>query len=150
MAGQARILSPKEIKNIFDLLPAARDKTIFAVGNYTGLRVSEIVTLKSSQLFTDAGNVRHVLKVKRQTKKNNNRSTGLSMAGAAAGLETAIKTQLGNTRTDSNQVVQIYQMSSYSDFSNFVWRQVCLARVFLFKSRHSAKSLRRLRPRHKA
>lgn len=70
MAGQARILSTKEIADIFKLLPTARDKAIFAIGIYTGLRVSEIVTLRTSQLFTEAGNVRHVLKLKRQKKKN--------------------------------------------------------------------------------
>jgi integrase/recombinase XerD len=70
MAGQARILSPKEIKNIFQLLPTARDKALFAIGIYTGLRVSEIVTLRANQLFTEAGNVRHVLKVKRKKKKH--------------------------------------------------------------------------------
>lgn len=70
MAGQARILSTKEIADIFKLLPTSRDKAIFAVGIYTGLRVSEIVTLRVSQLFTEAGNVRHALKVKRQKKKN--------------------------------------------------------------------------------
>lgn len=70
MAGQARILSTKEIKDIFRLLASTRDRSIFAIGIYTGLRVSEIVTLRANQLFTDAGNVRHVLKVKRKKKKN--------------------------------------------------------------------------------
>ncbi len=70
MAGQARILSTKEIGDIFKLLPTARDSAIFAIGIYTGLRVSEIVTLRTSQLLTEAGNVRSVLKVKRQKKKN--------------------------------------------------------------------------------
>lgn len=70
MAGQARILSPKEIKDVFKLLATPRDKAMFALGIYTGLRVSEIVTLRTSQLFTESGNVRHVLKLKRQKKKN--------------------------------------------------------------------------------
>lgn len=70
MAGQARILSPKEIKNIFQFLPSIREKAIFAVGIYTGLRVGEIVSLRSAQVFTEAGNVRSVLKVKRKKKKN--------------------------------------------------------------------------------
>lgn len=43
---------------------------MFALGIYTGLRVSEIVTLRANQLFTESGNVRHVLKVKRKKKKN--------------------------------------------------------------------------------
>lgn len=43
---------------------------MFALSTYTGLRVSEILTLRANQLFRDAGNVRHVLKVKRKKKKN--------------------------------------------------------------------------------
>jgi integrase/recombinase XerD len=70
MAGQARILSSKEIGGIFKVLPTARDKALFAIGIYTGLRVGEIVSLRTDQLFSDAGNVRHVLKVKRTKKKN--------------------------------------------------------------------------------
>jgi integrase/recombinase XerD len=70
MTGQARILSPKEIKDVFKLLVTPRDKAMFALGIYTGLRVSEIVTLRANQLFTEAGNVRNVLKVKRKKKKN--------------------------------------------------------------------------------
>ncbi len=70
MAGQARILSSKEIGGIFKVLSVARDKAMFAIGIYTGLRVGEIVSLRADQLFTDAGNVRHVLKVKRTKKKN--------------------------------------------------------------------------------
>ncbi len=70
MVGQARILSTKEIGGIFKILSSARDKVIFALGVYTGLRVGEIVSLRTNQLFSDAGNVRHVLKVKRTKKKN--------------------------------------------------------------------------------
>ena len=70
MAGQARILSNKEIGGMFKLLPRTRDKVLFAIGIYTGLRVGEIVSLRTNQLFSDAGNVRHVLKVKRTKKKN--------------------------------------------------------------------------------
>lgn len=70
MAGQARILTPREISAIFKVLQRPRDKAIFAVGIYTGLRVGEIVSLRTDQLFSDAGNVRHILKVKRTKKKN--------------------------------------------------------------------------------
>ncbi|MGE3557281.1 MAG: tyrosine-type recombinase/integrase [Candidatus Obscuribacterales bacterium] len=70
MAGQARILTPREISAIFKVLQRPRDKAIFAVGIYTGLRVGEIVNLRTDQLFSDAGNVRHILKVKRTKKKN--------------------------------------------------------------------------------
>lgn len=70
MAGQARILSTKEIGGMFKVLSKNRDKVLFAIGIYTGLRVGEIVSLRTDQLFSDAGNVRHVLKVKRTKKKN--------------------------------------------------------------------------------
>jgi integrase/recombinase XerD len=70
MAGQARILSPKEIAGIFKVLPRKRDKALFALGMYTGLRVGEIVSLRTNQLFTESANVRHVLKVKRLKTKN--------------------------------------------------------------------------------
>lgn len=70
MAGQARILSPKEIGAIFAVLRKPRDKALFAIGIYTGLRVGEIVSLRTDQLFTNTGNVRHTLKVKRTKKKN--------------------------------------------------------------------------------
>jgi len=70
MAGQARILSPREITAIFKVLRKSRDRALFAIGIYSGLRVGEIVNLRTEQLFTDAGNVRHVLKVKRTKKKN--------------------------------------------------------------------------------
>lgn len=70
MTGQARILSPKEIGAIFKILPKERDRSLFAIGIYTGLRVGEIVGLRTDQFFTDAGNVRHILKVKRTKKKN--------------------------------------------------------------------------------
>jgi len=69
MAGQARILSSKEISGIFKVL-STRDRALFALGIYTGLRVGEIVSLRTAQLFSDAGNVRHILKVKRTKKKN--------------------------------------------------------------------------------
>jgi len=55
MVGQARILSPKEIKNIFQLLPTARDKAMFAIGIYTGLRVGEIVALRADQVARSLG-----------------------------------------------------------------------------------------------
>lgn len=63
-------MSPREIGGIFKILPTVRDRAIFAIGIYTGLRVGEIVSLRTDQLFSNAGNVRHTLKVKRTKKKN--------------------------------------------------------------------------------
>ena len=70
MAGQARILQPRDIQSIFKVLETPRDRLLFALGIYTGLRVGEIIRLMSEQLFTEHGTVRNVLKVKRLKKKN--------------------------------------------------------------------------------
>ena len=69
MAGQAKILSPKEIEAVSKLLESSRDKTIFALGIYTGLRISEIISLKQDQVFT-ANGVKYTLVVHRLKKKN--------------------------------------------------------------------------------
>jgi integrase len=69
MAGQAKILSPQEIQNVFKLLESNRDKALFAVGIYTGLRISEIISLKQDQLFT-ANGAKYTLVVYRLKKKN--------------------------------------------------------------------------------
>ena len=69
MAGQARILTPDDIKAVFKLLDPGRDQLLFALGIYTGLRISEIVGLKVEQVWTEQGNVRHVLTVRRSKKK---------------------------------------------------------------------------------
>ena len=69
MAGQAKILSTQEIQAVFKLLDSPRDRTIFALGVYTGMRISEIVSLKQDQIFTADG-VKYVLIVPRLKKKN--------------------------------------------------------------------------------
>lgn len=70
MPGQARILSSKEISRIQKFLPTARDKALFALGIYSGLRVGEIVQLRYDQLYTESGGIRSVLKIKRSKRKN--------------------------------------------------------------------------------
>lgn len=69
MAGQAKILTYQEIQAVFKLLEAIRDKAIFALGVYTGMRISEIVALKQDQVFTADG-VRYGLVIHRLKKKN--------------------------------------------------------------------------------
>ncbi|HEY9684463.1 MAG TPA: site-specific integrase [Oculatellaceae cyanobacterium] len=69
MPGQAKILSPAEIKTVFQLLKNDRDRALFALGIYSGLRIGEIITLKRNQLFTKEGGVRNVLKVVRLKRK---------------------------------------------------------------------------------
>jgi len=70
MPGQARILSSKEIFAIQKFLPTAREKALFAVGIYTGMRVGEIVQLQCDQVFTESGGIRSLLKIKRSKQKN--------------------------------------------------------------------------------
>jgi integrase/recombinase XerD len=70
VAGQAKILSNKEIDAIFKLLESARDRLIFGLGIYTGMRVSEIISLTQDQVFTADGGVKYVMTVKRLKKKN--------------------------------------------------------------------------------
>lgn len=69
MAGQAKILTPKEINNVIAILPTSRDKAMFALGIYTGMRIGEIIRLKQEQVFTDDG-IRYQLTVKRLKKKS--------------------------------------------------------------------------------
>jgi len=67
--GQAKVLSPKDIQNIFDQLRSPRDKLIFAIGVYTGMRISEILSLQKQQVFTEEG-VKYQISVYRLKKKN--------------------------------------------------------------------------------
>lgn len=69
MPGQAKILTFKEIDLTLKVLPTTRDKTLFALGIYTGMRIGEIIRLQQGQVFTDEG-VRYQLTVKRLKKKS--------------------------------------------------------------------------------
>lgn len=69
MAGQAKILSTKEIDAVLKILATNRDKTLFGLGIYTGMRIGEIIRLQQEQVFTDEG-VRYQLTVKRLKKKS--------------------------------------------------------------------------------
>jgi len=70
MPGQAKILSPREIKDIFSILKSKRNKLIFGLGVYTGMRIGEIIRLKPEQVYTKDGGIRNTLKVVRSKKKN--------------------------------------------------------------------------------
>ncbi|HNH75637.1 MAG TPA: tyrosine-type recombinase/integrase, partial [Candidatus Obscuribacter sp.] len=61
MAGQAAILKDKDIQNIFQVIPSPRNKLLFAIGIYTGLRIGEIVRLETDQVVTENGTVRNKL-----------------------------------------------------------------------------------------
>jgi integrase len=69
MPGQTKVLSHQDIQNVFKHLDSQRDKTIFALGVYTGMRISEICSLKKDQVFT-AGGIKYILVVPRLKKKN--------------------------------------------------------------------------------
>ena len=70
MPGQAKILTSQEISDIFKILKSPRDRALFALGIYTGMRVGEIIQLKYDQLYTASGGVRNVLRVVRLKKKS--------------------------------------------------------------------------------
>jgi len=70
MPGQAKILSPDEIKNVFKFLKNDRDRALFALGIYSGLRIGEIITLERKQLYTKNDGVRNLLKVIRLKRTN--------------------------------------------------------------------------------
>jgi len=69
MPGQAKVLSPQDIQSIFKLLDSSRDRAIFALGVYTGMRISEIMSLRQDQVFTASG-VKYQITVCRLKKKN--------------------------------------------------------------------------------
>ena len=70
MAGQAKILSSKEIGDVIKILDNPRDKALFGIGIYSGMRVGEIIQLKQDQVFTEDGGIRYQIVVKRLKKKN--------------------------------------------------------------------------------
>lgn len=70
MPGKAKVLGSKEIQTVLKVLKTPRDKLLFAVGLYTGLRISEIISIKMSDVFTTSGGVRNTLKITRLKKKN--------------------------------------------------------------------------------
>lgn len=70
MPGKAKVLTQKEISDIFKVLRNRRDQALFALGIYSGLRVGEIIGLRYDQVFTISSGVRNLLKVVRAKKKN--------------------------------------------------------------------------------
>ena len=70
MPGKAKVLSSKEIGNVLKVLKSPRDKLLFATGLYTGLRISEIISIKQEHVYTTSGGIRNILKVTRLKKKN--------------------------------------------------------------------------------
>jgi integrase/recombinase XerD len=69
MPGQAKILTADEIKTVFKLLDSLRDRALFAFGIYTGMRISEIISLRQDQVFTADG-VKYNLVLQRLKKRS--------------------------------------------------------------------------------
>jgi len=69
MPGQAKILTADEVKTVFKLLNSPRDRALFAFGIYTGMRISEILSLRQDQVFTADG-VKYNLALQRLKKRN--------------------------------------------------------------------------------
>jgi hypothetical protein len=69
MPGRAKVLTPKEINDIFSLLKTSRNQALFAVGIYTGMRIGEVIRLRYEQVYTTSGGVRNLLKVSLPTEQ---------------------------------------------------------------------------------
>ncbi|MBD1853171.1 tyrosine-type recombinase/integrase [Cyanobacteria bacterium FACHB-502] len=67
--GQAKVLSPDEAKQLFDALPADRDRALFGICLFTGCRINEACTMQSSDVFDAAGEVRAKLTIRRANTK---------------------------------------------------------------------------------
>jgi len=70
MPGKAKVLTAKDIRVVLTVLKKPRDKTLFAVGIYTGLRIFEIIAIEQKDVFTICGGVKNILKITRLKKKN--------------------------------------------------------------------------------
>ncbi len=65
----ATIFRTQDIYAIFARLENPRDRCIFALGIYAGLRIGEIIRLRQDQLFTEDGGIRQEAMVIRKKKK---------------------------------------------------------------------------------
>lgn len=65
----AKIFRTQDIYAIFARLENPRDRCIFALGIYTGLRIGEIIRLRQDQMFTEDGGIRQEAIVIRRKKK---------------------------------------------------------------------------------
>src|SRR5271156_4445336 len=65
MTQKARLLTAVDIRSILTLLETPRDRALFALGLYAGLRVSEIIELTQAAVFIETDCVRETLMVTR-------------------------------------------------------------------------------------
>lgn len=70
MPGLTKVLTVKEKTSVFRVLKSNRDKLVFALGLYAGLRIGEIIRLEPEQAFTADDGISNILKIVRLKKKN--------------------------------------------------------------------------------
>lgn len=70
MTEKAKILSSVDIQSLFAILETTRNRALFAIGIYTGMRISEILELTQAAVFTDDGDIRVGVTVKGVKRKN--------------------------------------------------------------------------------
>ncbi|MBP9090452.1 hypothetical protein KBI23_05435 [bacterium] len=70
MTFKAKVLGSQEVKRVLSALKNPRDKTLFLTGLYTGLRISELISIQQNQIFTTSGGARNILKLIRLKKEN--------------------------------------------------------------------------------
>lgn len=68
MPIQATVLTSKQINDVFKILETPRDKSMFGLGIYAGLRIGEIIRLQQDHVFTADG-VRYKLTVNSLKKR---------------------------------------------------------------------------------
>lgn len=66
--GQAKVLTPDEIKTLFNGFESDRDRALFGICLYTGCRINEACTLLTSDVY-DAGGVRAKITIRKGNTK---------------------------------------------------------------------------------
>jgi len=69
MTEKAIVLNSVDIRSMFMLLDTPRNRALFAIGLYTGLRISDIIALPQAAVFTASRDVRSTIVLKRSKKK---------------------------------------------------------------------------------
>jgi len=68
--GKAKILTQQEIQLLFNQgLPTLRDRALFAICLYTACRIREACTLLSEDIYTNTGDLRTHLTIRKQNTK---------------------------------------------------------------------------------
>ena len=68
--GKAKELTAQEIKTLRSLNVPDHHRLLFELGMNTGLRLSELLSLKTTDVFTEQGNPVHVIRARRLKKRS--------------------------------------------------------------------------------